>query len=167
MTSSPYNGSGSMLAALTDNSPSLSLTHRVKDLPVPKFMNLLDQITGEFQHFLQAFEMINNDSLESLLEQILEAFTLKIGQVLNADRTTIFLVDEENDELWAKVAQGDGDSRLKHEIRIPKDTGIAGYVATTGTYLNIPDAYAHRLFNRSVDRKTGYRTRNILCMPIF
>ena len=156
-----------MLAALTDNSPSLNLTHRVKDLPVPKFMNLLDQITGEFQHFLQAFEMINNDSLESLLEQILEAFTLKIGQVLNADRTTIFLVDEEKDELWAKVAQGDGDSRLKHEIRIPRDTGIAGHVATTGNYLNIPDAYAHRLFNRTVDRKTGYRTRNILCMPIF
>ena len=156
-----------MLAALTANSPSLSLTHRVKDLPVPKFMNLLDQITGEFQHFLQAFEMINNDSLESLLEQILEAFTLKIGQVLNADRTTIFLVDEEKDELWAKVAQGDGDSRLKHEIRIPRDTGIAGHVAITGTYLNIPNAYAHPMFNRSIDRKTGYRTHNILCMPIF
>ena len=167
MTSSPYSRSTSMLAALTHPNPSQTLTHRVKDLPVPKFMSLLDQITGEFQHFLQAIDMINNESLESLLEQILEAFTLKIGQVLKADRTTIFLVDEEKDELWAKVAQGDGDNQLTQEIRIPRTTGIAGHVATTGKCLNIPDAYSHPLFNYRVDQKTGYRTRNILCMPIF
>ncbi|MGJ3250590.1 MAG: GAF domain-containing protein [Elainellaceae cyanobacterium] len=160
MTSS----SSSMLATLSQVDRKSDLTHRVKDLPVPQFISLLDQITKEFEHFLQAIEMINNEALETMLEQILEAFTLKIGQILQADRTTIFLVDEEREQLWSKIAQGQGEESL--EIRVPINAGIAGHVATTGEYLNIPDAYAHPLFNRDVDKQTGYQTQNILCMPI-
>ena len=37
---------------------------------------------------------------------------------------------------------------------------FAGHVATTGMALNIPDAYAHPLFNRETDKRTGYTTRN-------
>ena len=44
--------------------------------------------------------------------------------------------------------------------------GIAGHVATTGQILNIPDAYDDPNFNQAIDKKTGYRTRAILCMPI-
>ncbi len=154
-----------MLATLSQVDRKSDLTHRVKDLPVPQFISLLDQITKEFEHFLQAIDMINNEALETMLEQILEAFTLKIGQILQADRTTIFLVDTEREQLWSKIAQGKGEESL--EIRIPLNAGIAGHVATTGNYLNIPDAYSHPLFNRQVDKQTGYRTRNILCMPIF
>eukprot|EP01137_Pigoraptor_chileana_P024951 Opistho-2@93757 len=44
--------------------------------------------------------------------------------------------------------------------------GIAGHVATTRESLNIPDAYADARFNRTVDDQTGFKTRNILCMPI-
>ena len=154
-----------MLATLSQVDRKGDLTRQVKDLPVPQFTTLLDQITNEFEHFLQAIDMINNEALETMLEQILEAFTLKIGQILQAERTTIFLVDEERDELWSKVAQGEDEKFL--EIRIPLSAGIAGHVATTGDYLNIPDAYDHPLFNRDVDKQTGYRTRNILCMPIF
>jgi GAF domain-containing protein len=46
------------------------------------------------------------------------------------------------------------------------DQGIAGLVATTGATLNIPDAYENEKFNQAIDKKTGYRTRGILCMPI-
>ncbi|MEB3229381.1 MAG: GAF domain-containing protein, partial [Leptolyngbyaceae bacterium] len=167
MTSSPHNRAANMLATLTNANPNYTLTHRVKDLPVPKFIGLLDQITGEFQHYLQVLDLIKNESMEGVLEQILEAFTFKIGQVLQADRTTIFLIDEDKNELWAKVAQGERETRLTQEIRMPKDTGIAGHVAMTGQPLNIPDAYNHPLFNHRIDQKTGYHTRNILCMPVF
>ena len=51
-------------------------------------------------------------------------------------------------------------------IRVPFGSGIAGRVAETGTSMNIPDAYACGLFNPAIDRKTGFRTRNILCCPI-
>jgi signal transduction protein with GAF and PtsI domain len=46
------------------------------------------------------------------------------------------------------------------------DQGIAGLVATTGQRLNIPDAYENPNFNQTIDKKTGYRTKAILCMPI-
>lgn len=154
----------SMLATLAQSRKD-SLTDRVRNLPTSQFVELLDQITQEFEHFLRAIDMINTDSLETMLEQILEAFTLKIGQVLQADRTTIFLVDREKQQLWSKVAQDENGKAL--ELRLPIDAGIAGQVAQTGECLNIPDAYRHPLFNKDIDRETGYCTRNILCMPIF
>jgi signal transduction protein with GAF and PtsI domain len=46
------------------------------------------------------------------------------------------------------------------------DQGIAGFVATSGQVLNIRDAYENPNFNQAIDKKTGYRTRAILCMPI-
>jgi hypothetical protein len=46
------------------------------------------------------------------------------------------------------------------------DQGIAGQVATTGQMLNIADAYDFPNFNQNIDKKTGYRTKAILCMPI-
>jgi adenylate cyclase len=156
--------SSSMLATLSQVNYSSSLTNRVRDLPTPQFVDLLDQITREFEHFLRAIDMINNESLEIMLEQILEAFTLKIGQILEAERTTIFMVDQEKQELWSKIAQGDGERSL--EIRVPMGKGISGYVATTVTPLNIPDAYEDDRFDRTHDQKTGYRTRSILCMPV-
>lgn len=157
--------SPSMLALLSQVDRKGTLTERVRDLPVPQFAHLLEQITTEFEHCIRAIDMINNDALETLLEQLLEAFTLKIGQVLQADRTTIFLVDEEKEQIWSKIAQADTKTPL--EIRVPIGVGIAGTVAATGECLNIPDAYSHPLFNPEVDQETGYRTRNILCMPIF
>ena len=77
---------------------------------------------------------------------------------MQADRCTIFLVDNDNQELWAM--QGEVN------IRIPKNAGIAGEVATSGDIVNIPDAYLDTRFNQEVDKKSGYRTKSILCMPI-
>jgi adenylate cyclase len=155
----------SMLATFSQVNQHGSLTNRVKDLPAPQFINLLDQITREFEHFLRAIDMINNEALETMLEQILEAFTLKIGQILQADRTTIFMVDWDKQELWSKIAQADGEARL--EIRVPVGKGIAGHVAASGECLNIPDAYSSDLFSRKTDQETGYRTHSILCIPVF
>jgi adenylate cyclase len=156
--------SSSMFATLSQVNHPGSLTNRVQDLPTPQFIELLDQITREFEHFLRAIDMINNESLEIMLEQILEAFTLKIGQILEAERTTIFMVDQDKQELWSKIAQGDGERCL--ELRVPMGKGISGYVATNAAPLNIPDAYADERFDRTHDQKTGYRTRSILCMPV-
>jgi len=159
------DSNGSMLAILSQGDRHSALIPLVKDLPAPQFVKLLNQITQEFEQCRRAIDLINNDTLETALDQILEAFTLKIGQILQADRTTIFLVDEEKEQLWSKVATGDDEQRT--EIRIPRDAGIAGHVASTGIPLNIPDAYGHPMFNPEVDNRTGYHTDNILCMPIF
>jgi adenylate cyclase len=156
--------SSGMLARLSQVNQKAALINGVSAMPKDTFIELLDQITSEFEHFLRAIDMINNESLEIMLEQILEAFTLKIGQILEAERTTIFIVDHDKQELWSKIAQGDGERSL--EIRVPMGKGISGYVATNMTTLNIPDAYQDDRFDSSYDKKTGYRTRNILCMPV-
>ena len=98
---------------------------------------------------------------------------LNFAQTLvDADRTSIFLVDSKTNELYAKVFDvGTGregsDTKKENEIRFSRSKGIAGHVATTGETLNIPDAYLDPRFNRDVDIQTGYKTRTILCMPIF
>lgn len=140
------------------------LTRRLAQLPVNEFASLLDDVTTQFQHFLRVIAISNSEAFDSMLEQVIEAFTVKFGQVLQADRATLFLLDAEHGQLWSKVAQGDGEKPL--DIRVPSTAGIAGHVVTTGTLLNVPDAYADSRFNREVDEQTGYRTRNILCVPI-
>jgi adenylate cyclase len=145
------------------------LAEQVEDLSIPDFVRFLDRTTRDFKQFLKVIDLINNQSLEPMLDELLETFTLKIGQILQAERTTIFVVDHERQELWSKVAQGakgDQGKAESLEIRLPMDQGIAGCVATTGRSLIIPDAYADKRFSDATDRQTGYRTRNILCMPV-
>jgi adenylate cyclase len=85
--------------------------------------------------------------------------------LMQADRSTLFMLSKEKGELWSKVATADGETVM--EIRIPANRGIAGYVASTGQPLNISDAYKDPRFDPSTDKRTGYVTRNILCMPVF
>jgi adenylate cyclase len=96
------------------------------------------------------------------LTTLIQTIMSKASEIMNADRASLFLIDRETGELYSRVAQGLDVA----EIRLPKSRGLAGHVATTGATLNIPDAYQNPLFNRETDRKTGYRTRNVLCMPI-
>ena len=101
-------------------------------------------------------------SSELEIDQLLQKIVSKTSEAVQADRCTLFLVDRQSGELWSKVAQGDN----MKEIRVPKGMGIAGHVATTGETVNIPDAYKDSRFNPEVDRRTGYRTNTILCMPL-
>ncbi len=98
-------------------------------------------------------------SIDALIRTIAEETKV----ALNADRCTVFLYDKESNELYSKVATGLDDVQ---ELRIPADKGLAGHVVQTGETINIKDAYKDKRFNKSVDKKTGYRTKTILCMPI-
>ncbi|ESL06854.1 cAMP-specific phosphodiesterase [Trypanosoma rangeli SC58] len=83
-------------------------------------------------------------------------------KLLHADRSALFLVDKERNELYSRIA----DSVAGKEIRFPCGQGIAGLVASTGVGVNILDAYQDPRFNREVDRQLGYHTHTILCEPI-
>jgi GAF domain-containing protein len=96
--------------------------------------------------------------LETLINKIIE----KVSEILQTERSSLFLLDHETDELWSKVAQGAEVS----EIRFPSSTGLAGYVASTGEVLNIEDAYRDPRFNPSIDQITGYRTKSVICAPV-
>ncbi|HLC29905.1 MAG TPA: GAF domain-containing protein [Dehalococcoidia bacterium] len=96
------------------------------------------------------------------LDTLLQTIMAKITQVLQADRASLFLIDHKTKELWSKVAQGEG----MKELRFPRHLGIAGHVATTGRVANVMDAYKDARFNQEIDKRTGYRTRSVLCVPI-
>ncbi len=128
---------------------------------MPNLKTSTIDLQKENQRLKSLLEVTN--SLASVLD--LEKLLFRIMDVVReqsqADRCTVFLLDQDKNELWSKVAIG-----LRNEIRFPADKGIAGYAATTGEILNIPDAYADFRFNPEIDKKTGYHTRNILTMPM-
>ena len=97
-----------------------------------------------------------------MLDEALEALMKTITRETGADRATLFLNDAETGELYSRLALGD----IRREIRILNTTGIAGHVFSSGESMHIRDAYSDERFNPSVDEKTGYQTRSVLCTPI-
>lgn len=95
------------------------------------------------------------------LDDLFLVITSYASKMLDAERATLFLYDPETEELRSRVAQG------VEEIRFPATKGVAGYVVRTGKTLNIPDAYADSRFNPEIDRQTGFRTRNLLALPLY
>ncbi len=111
------------------------------------------------QALVEASKVFNSTlDLSEVLGKILDV----AKNLTKAERGTLFLVDEKTDEIWSLIAQG----MQNKEIRLPRGRGIAGHVARTGEIVNIPDAYADDRFNPEVDKQTGFRTRNILTLPI-
>ena len=84
------------------------------------------------------------------------------AQATDAERCTVYFVDQERKELWSRIA-----ARTAIEIRLPLGTGIAGQAAQTGETINVPDAYADPRFDRNVDLRSGYRTLNMLVVPVW
>ena len=82
-------------------------------------------------------------------------------ELVACDRSTLFLVDQVTNTLWAKVIDGMAPIRLKIGV------GIVGASAALRQVINIPDAYNDERFNSSFDKKSGYHTKSILCVPIY
>ena len=96
--------------------------------------------------------------LATLLRRILELATQYVG----ADRGAIFLRNPETGALTATIFDGDE----LEMIRLPRGQGLAGAVAESGEAVRTDDAYADPRFDRSVDAKTGYRTKSLLVVPM-
>jgi len=80
--------------------------------------------------------------------------------LLQADRCSIFLYDEDKDELWTQVAHGIS------QIRIPSTRGIVGYAALSKEIQVVVDAYNDFRFHKDVDIATGYHTKTIIAVPL-
>lgn len=99
---------------------------------------------------------------ETRLDALLTIIAEEVRHIVNADRCSVFLVDAYKGELWTKVALGMEEKIL----RIPMGQGIAGFVAKTGSAVNIRDAYRDTRFTQDLDRITGYQTRSVLAVPL-
>jgi len=112
----------------------------------------------KLERLIEATKKVNSTlELDKLLKIILDTAL----SIVDGDRGTLYLIDEQKEELWSKVLIG--SERVT--IRLPVGKGIAGYVAATGETVNLEDAYYDARFNPKIDKKTGYRTKTVLCMP--
>ncbi len=98
---------------------------------------------------------------QPLIEMIME----KSKEVMNAEASSLMMLDVETNELTFNVATGEKGAALR-EIRLPVGKGIAGWVAEHKEPLLVPDAYADPRFNREADKMSGFQTRSILCVPL-
>jgi putative ABC transport system ATP-binding protein len=150
-----------MMQMLADNRSKQPIQEQISELSENEFRDLLQEMTDESERFLEATALANNVAFRSMLTQGLFAFTNKLGDMLRADRVSLFVAD--GDELVLTVTDNMEDLG---GIRFPVGVGIAGAVAQSGSSIRIDDAYADPRFNQEVDRQTGYRTHSILCLPL-
>jgi len=102
-------------------------------------------------------------ALEADIDIVLRRIADAATTLLDAERTTVYVVDHERAEVWSRAVT---ESELR-EIRLPLDgRGIASEVARNGGVLRIDDPYGDPRFDASVDARTGYRTRSMLVAPI-
>jgi adenylate cyclase len=124
-----------------------------------QFIERLERVRKQELEFINIVsEMTSEIKLGSLLQKVMGEAT----RMLNAERSTLFLHDEKTDELWSEVGQG----LESMQIRLPSNAGIAGAVFGSGKTINIPYAYADLRFNPEFDKRTGFFTRSILCVPV-
>lgn len=116
----------------------------------------------QLSHLRMLLDVGRKVAAQDTLDTVLETLIDLACKECNADRGTLFLNDPTTGELFSRVALG----MRRRDIRLMNDDGIAGAVFQSGQWEIIPDAYGDERFNASVDRETGYSTRNILCAPI-
>ena len=155
---------GNMMSALGQLYRQGELVRHVAGLPDTEFAQVLEGVTSEFDQLLRTLSLANQEAIDGLVAQVLEAVTVKIRERLQAERATIFLVDEAHGLLRSKIAHHPGDRPLS--IEVPSSQGIAGHVARTGEPVNAADAYDDPRFDPTTDRRTGFRTRGVLAVPL-
>jgi GAF domain-containing protein len=139
-----------------------------------KFAIVKEEAQSQQQNVVsQTLAMLNkvmeNEGFDDILDATLRSITIKMGKSLSADRTTIFLLDEEKNEFWSIIAEEDDEGERSLEIRIPADKGIAGEVASRKQLINIPfDFYddPRSITAKEQDKKNGYRTYTMLALPL-
>jgi HD-GYP domain-containing protein (c-di-GMP phosphodiesterase class II) len=120
------------------------------------------QLRDRNQKLERLVEVAKSLGAEKDVDRLLARILDEAQDVIEADRCSLFIVDRDKNELWSKIAHG-MDSV---EIRIPLGKGIAGQCAETKQVIHIADPYADPRFNPEVDKKSGYRTRSILTVPM-
>lgn len=154
----------SNLTSFIADTDSEQIKNLVNQLSSTQFSEFLGKLNRELKQMVNTINLLTNRSFDLKLQTTLQVISLKIAQLLQAEQVTFFIVDRKHQILWSKNARGKDGELIS--IEIPIDAGIAGYVATTGETLNIPDPYNDARFNPKIDRDSGFRSRSILCLPI-
>jgi signal transduction histidine kinase/CRP-like cAMP-binding protein len=114
---------------------------------------------AQLKLIINATKLVNSNIK---LDEILNVIVNAASSITQADRGTLYIVDNEAGELWSKVIRGDNIE----EIRLKLGQGLAGWVAKSGEIVNIKDASQDERFDSEIDKHSGYKTKSMLCFPI-
>ena len=117
--------------------------------------------TGHIADLLQVLEISRTLALNQDLQSLLKQIEQSAVKVLDCERATVFVYEKKSEELYTLV------SDRTDILRVPSDSGIVGSCFNNGRLINVVDAYKDPRFNASVDKTTGFKTRNILAAPLF
>lgn len=111
----------------------------------------------------RVLEVTKHLAAEKDLDRLLDLVIEQACRTLHCERASLFLYDAERHELYSRNV-----TQLEQieEIRVPEGTGIVGLAARERRTVHVADPYRHPLFNADFDRRTGFRTRNILAAPL-
>ena len=115
-------------------------------------------------------EDLCNDDANINLDSVMTKSVHVAQRLLHSDKVTVFLYDKTSDQLWSRWGSGLPKDILNGKarpIRMRANQGLAGHAYSTQQPLNIPDAYESNLFNKAIDRDTGYTTKSVLVVPLF
>lgn len=129
---------------------------------INKKSTTVEEIHYESKKLSVLYEISKSLTSKTNLDDLLSQIIILATDGLNAERATLFIVDSTKQELWSKTGIG----IEAREIRIPLTAGIAGEVALSGVSQIVDNPYNHPKFNKEIDKKTGFVTRNILCVPM-
>ncbi len=127
-----------------------------------RLLELEQAVARQAERFTAVLDMGAQISAARDIDQLLGVVMDRLTALLEAEASTLFMLDASTQELWSRVLRG---STLK-EIRLPATAGIAGHVVTTGKSLLLGDAYADIRFNPDIDKQSGFRTRSIVAVPL-
>ena len=118
-----------------------------------------DALIDRYKMICELGQIVTSEmNLDGLFGLIMEQTT----RVMNSERASVFLYDSVNEQLcsWAST------DLKSNAVRISPHCGIAGWVFSSLTAQIINDPYNDPRFFPGVDKKTGFKTRNILCTPL-
>ncbi len=127
--------------------------------PSPHTVEKLQDKLRQHRMLLELGRVIVSEmDMDTLFKVIMD----RTRRFMGTEKCSVFIFDPENNELWSRVST----DLAANEIRFPVHTGIAGWVFQNRRPLTINDAYKDHRFYPGVDRKTHFKTRNILCLPL-
>ncbi|MCP4368362.1 MAG: GAF domain-containing protein, partial [Deltaproteobacteria bacterium] len=132
-------------------------------IEIAEFKKAVQKLQAENEHLRKFIEIEKKIGAERSFNQLLPIIITEISEFLNADRSTLFLLDFDRMELWTKFAEDLEVDKIRIKLRM----GIVGLCFLTKRLVNVANAYEDPRFNSDIDEITGFRTESILAAPIY
>ena len=123
--------------------------------------HLLDEKLALNKKMSDFLETSQNLIAELNFNTLFQTIITKTTRLMEAERTSLYIIDWERNEIWTKVAENVDD------IRLPMGKGISGRVAETGEIINVEEASKLPFFRPEFDIQNNFHTGSVLCMPVY